>query len=222
MCINLKGKRFKMQHACELSIRDILQELVNKAGISEAELARKIKIPTATFNKIKTGKIIDPRSSTLTTIANYFGISVDQLLGYAPITSGTQSSLSYVPVLPIDKVMETNIDELTYASHSGWISFNPDIKISSHRLIAIKVSGDAMLPFFDNETLAIIDCEQEGESRQYVLAYIKSSNEVILRQLLCDGNFRVLKSLNSSFNSINLTKEDIILGVVVHSIRSFM
>ena len=53
-----------MQYAYQLSIKDILQELVSMAGISEAELARKIKIPTATFNKIKTGKMSGTRIIT--------------------------------------------------------------------------------------------------------------------------------------------------------------
>ncbi len=211
-----------MQYSYELNIRDILQDLVSQAGISEAELARKIKIPTATFNKIKTGKITDPRSSTLTTIANYFGLTVDQLLGYAPITSNVHSTLLYVPVLSINQVIETDVNKLTYSNHKDWISFNPDLKMANNQMMAIKVSGDAMLPFFDNDTVAVIDCEQRGESKQYVLAYIKARNEVILRQLLCDGNCKVLKPLNTSFSSINLTEEDKILGVVVHSLRSFM
>lgn len=211
-----------MQYAYQLNIRDILQELVSSAGISEAELARKIKIPTATFNKIKTGKITDPRSSTLTTIANYFGLSVDQLLGNAPINHADKVALSYIPIVSINNIMETDTANLNYGNHQEWTSFAPDIKLAAHKMVAMKINGDAMLPFFDTNTLAIIDCDQKGESKQYVLAYIKSSNEVILRQLLCDGNSRVLKPLNSLFNSINLTAEDCILGVVVHSIRSFV
>jgi transcriptional regulator with XRE-family HTH domain len=210
-----------MQYAYELSIKDILQELVSKVGISEAELARKIKIPIATFNKIKNGKITDPRSSTLKIIANYFGLTVDQLLGYAPITTNIDSTILYVPVLSLENIIKTDTSKLTYANHKDWVSFNPQLQIANHKIIAIQTNGEAMLPFFDNDTLAIVDCEQIGQSNQYVLAYIKSRDEIILRQLLCDGNFRVLKPLNSSFSIINLTDEDRVLGVVVHSIRSF-
>jgi len=210
-----------MQYAYELSIKDILQDLVSKVGISEAELARKIKIPTATFNKIKTGKITDPRSSTLKIIADYFGLTVDQLLGYAPITSPIDSTTLHVPILSLDNIISTDVNQLTYANHKEWVSFNPQLKIANHKIVAIKTNGDAMLPFFDDNTLAIIDCEQVAQSKQYVLAYIKSNDQIVLRQLLCDSNFRVLKPLNSSFSPINLTDKDKILGVVIHSIRSF-
>lgn len=210
-----------MQHPYTINIKDILQTLVDNAGMSEAELARKIKIPTATFNKIKTGKITDPRSSTLKTIANYFGLSVDQLLGYAPIISTEQATSLYVPILSIDKIIETNINELTYINHNSWVSFNSNVKLLGHKMVAFKVNGDAMLPLFDENTLAIIDCDQKGESRQYVLTHIKSSNDIVLRQLVCDGNFRVLKPLNPLFSSISLTEEDNILGVIINSIRCF-
>lgn len=210
-----------MQYTDTRSIKNILQDLVNKSGISESELTRKIKIPTATFNKIKTGKINDPRSSTLKTIANYFSLSIDQLLGYAPITSIEQSTLLYVPILPIDKITKINVNELTYNNHKDWVSFYPNVQLLGHKIIAFKVNGDAMFPFFDNSTLAIIDCDQKGESMQYVLAHIESSKDFVLRQLVCDGKFRILKPFNPLFNSISLSEKDKILGVIINSIRTF-
>lgn len=210
-----------MQLSKTLDIKTILQGLVDKSGVSESELARKIKIPTATFNKIKTGKINDPRSSTLKTIASYFNLSVDQLLGNAPITSTNSSFLMHIPVLPIQEIMDTNVNELTYSQHSDWISINHDSKLSGDKIIAFRVNGDAMSPIFDNETIAIIDCDQEAKSMQYVLAHIHETNDFILRQLICDGKFKILKPFSPLFHPVSLSKKDRVIGVIINSIRTF-
>lgn len=211
-----------MNCAYPLSIKDILQDLVNSAGISEAELARKINIPTATLNKLKTGRITDPRSSTLMTIANYFGLSIDQLLGHSPIEKSFSKSSMHVPLLENDQILSTDISQLNYANYNSWVSFDATNEFHNHKMFAINIEGDAMSPYFETNTAIIIDCDRPAKNQNFVLAYIAASSELLVRQILIDGNSKVLKPMNAMFNPILLNENDHVVGVVVHSIRKHL
>jgi transcriptional regulator with XRE-family HTH domain len=201
------------------NISSILKMLLSNTSVSEAEIARRINIPTATLNKIKTGKITDPRSSTLITIAHYFGITVDQLLGNSPIEKTFSKNICFVPLLNDKQILKVDITTLNYSNHESWISFNANKEITNHKLFAVGNMGDAMWPYFDKDTIAIIDCQQKVGDKQYVLAHIKATCEILLRQILIDGNHKVLKPVNPAFSLVTLTEEDLIIGGVIHSIR---
>ena len=61
----------------QLSISEILSNLLQINNITEYELANKINIPRQTINKIINKKTIDPKSSTLLKIAEFFNVSID-------------------------------------------------------------------------------------------------------------------------------------------------
>jgi transcriptional regulator with XRE-family HTH domain len=50
-------------------------------GMSQAELARRIKVSLNTMNKIEAGETPDPRASRIKAIADVLGVSADFLLG---------------------------------------------------------------------------------------------------------------------------------------------
>src|SRR3989338_4542890 len=62
------------------TLTEQLQQLIATQGLNEADLARKTNIPQPTLHKILAGKTADPRASTLKILADYFNISVDQLI----------------------------------------------------------------------------------------------------------------------------------------------
>ena len=64
---------------------ELLGERIRKAriryGMSQAELARRIKVSLNTMNKIEAGDTPDPRASRIKAIADVLGVSADYLLG---------------------------------------------------------------------------------------------------------------------------------------------
>ena len=64
---------------------ELLGERIRKArlryGMSQAELARRIKVSLNTMNKIEAGETPDPRASRIKAIADVLGVSADYLLG---------------------------------------------------------------------------------------------------------------------------------------------
>ena len=58
-----------------------LNHLLHNADISENELARRTGIAQQIINRILSGENKNPKISTLNPLANYFGVSIRQLIG---------------------------------------------------------------------------------------------------------------------------------------------
>ena len=71
------------------SVSNTLNFLLKREGMSEAALAKEVDIPRNTINRLAGGRTPDPRISTLETIANYFNVSLDQLIGKEPISDAS-------------------------------------------------------------------------------------------------------------------------------------
>ncbi len=139
-----------------IAIADILSVLIDKAKITEAHLARMVGMPRATINKIRSGKIINPKSSTLTLIAQYFNITVDQLIGNAPLVNDRIKKFTHIPIVsPSDlKVPQYIFNKINFINYDNWILLedNNEQDRNSFNLFATKIKGDAMLPYFDERT----------------------------------------------------------------------
>lgn len=209
-------------------LRDVLTTLIQERNISESELARSINMPRATINRITLGKIVDPKSSTLNLIANYFNITIDQLLGREKITNSDKlNTLNkvQVPIITFDQL--TDIYKKSHIIKHGDI---PDQELITFKykqdslktlLFGIKIKGEAMWPYFDDNSTIIIDTSAKPQNRSFVLAYIADTDEIIIRQLLIDAKSRVLTPINTAFRSITMSTQDLILGVVIHVEKNF-
>jgi len=72
----------KIESAC---IQTVLIKLLADEQLSANALANLLHLPTPTIHRLLTGDVRDPRISTLTIIADFFAISIDQLIGKKPL-----------------------------------------------------------------------------------------------------------------------------------------
>ncbi len=70
------------QHHKDMKIASNLAELLRKRCIKTNQLAHHIGIPMMTIRRLLSGETGDPRISTLKCIADYFEVSVDELIGH--------------------------------------------------------------------------------------------------------------------------------------------
>lgn len=61
---------------------------MDRADITENELARQTGVPQPTINRILSGESRDPRTGTLEKLAEFFNVTVTQLRGEAPLIEG--------------------------------------------------------------------------------------------------------------------------------------
>lgn len=196
------------------SLSEVLNQLIKDFGITEAGLARAINMPRATINRIKNGAITDPKTSTLLLIADYFHISLDQLLGREPISFPKIHNIR-IPLINVLKLKKDIKQPLKEFDNEEWINF--EYKGNSKKLFAFKVSGDAMWPYFDNNSILIVDTELVPQNQNFVVVHLHQSNDIVIRKLLIDGSTMILQAINDVFQNITLKKKDNIIGVIIHA-----
>lgn len=78
---------------------------------------------------------------------------------------------------------------------------------------ALRVLGDSMTPEFWDGCIVIVDPGQHAQHGSYVIAEI--AGEVLFRQLVVDGDRRLLKPLNPAFPTVEWAPPQTLRGVVV-------
>ena len=84
-------------------------------------------------------------------------------------------------------------------------------------LFALRLQGEAMWPYFDNNSIVVANSMRQAKNRDFVISYIKKTEDIILRQLLIDGKSQILVAMNNSFKAIMLSPDDYIIGVVIYT-----
>lgn len=207
------------------SVAKILSKLIAQHDLNETELSQKIGVPRATINRLTSGRTPDPRASTLQTIANYFEVSIDQLLGHKPLfsESGTKIISEKEDVLPILEWNEADkwkqkIKEAKTESMQNWLSFG---KTSNPYLFALMVRGESMWPQFEEGFFLVVDPQKQAKSKDLIIAAILESNEIVFRKIIIEDGCRLLVACNPIFPTITLNEKDKIIGTIIKSIGSF-
>ena len=67
------------------TLAQALTQLLHHAKLTTNGLAVILGVPTPTIYRLAMGDVTDPRISTLTIIADYFGVTIEQLMGRKPL-----------------------------------------------------------------------------------------------------------------------------------------
>lgn len=208
-----------------LDISNILNHVITLHGISEAELSRQIGVPRATINRLVSGRTPDPRASTLKAIAEFFNISVDQLLGKQPLFLGANQSMiatvdTSLPIIDWNQAenWQEVVSRLKPDNHFNWTIADPSHKKGS---FALRLNGESMWPQFQEKTILIIEPTEQVKNKDFVIAYIKKNDEIIFRQLTLEGKYKFLKAFNPMFPTIQMGDEDKIIGVVIQTKNTY-
>jgi transcriptional regulator with XRE-family HTH domain len=78
------------------NLSSILSSLMEQKGIKSAELARKIGIAQPVIYRLMSGETLNPQLLTLKPIADFFNISLDQLVGYSSLNNNMDAGLSHI------------------------------------------------------------------------------------------------------------------------------
>lgn len=198
-----------------------LRILMKKAGLNEAELSRKTHIPQATMHKILAGKTEDPRASTLKTLSDFFGISIDELLNGSFTAGDTRNATVTAQSIPViswkDCIHVAQFTaQLTPHNWERW-AVSEFLSKNAYAL----ASKPSMAPRFPKDTILFIDPDMTPEDGDYVIALYAGTTEATIRELSTDGPVRILLPLNPNAEPTPLDKHVKILGVLVKTSFSY-
>lgn len=196
--------------------------LLDESSISETEICRRAKLPRATIYRLKEG-LVDPRLSTLKALADFFTISIDQLIGERKIPSSNHKGILktfHIPVMPWDIATLMRVEKNNF-TENNFIVFQTDGTDDEDHYIALQTCSDAMSPNLPPNTTIIVDKERVPKNQDYVIAAIDNNKNAVLRRLLLEGETKLLQASNAAFPIISLPSERNILGVVVQARHNF-
>ncbi len=207
------------------SMNTILKGLMAELGINESELARRTGIGQPVVHRICSGETDNPKVATLSPIANFFAVSIDQLIGTEPLSPdripGTfnpdAQGWRQIPLLGWEQILSW--PNLTQKS-GPLPTISTDIELSQHAY-ALAVRDTTMEPRFPEGTVLLIDPDLKPNSLDFAIIHIEGQNLPNFKQILIDGEHTILKPLNSDFKTLLLNKPHKFLGVMVQSRMDF-
>ncbi|MGR5061999.1 S24 family peptidase [Photobacterium sp. DNB22_13_2] len=125
-----------------------------------------------------------------------------------------RNKVSTYPLL--NKVQAGSWSEITEKSISDAPKYPCPVTCSNQTFV-LKVSGDSMLPTYQDGYLIWVDPSVEPQNKSHVIARLDDSNEATFKQLVVEDNQRFLKPLNKNWPEqyIKINGNCTIIGVVV-------
>lgn len=202
------------------NLSQILRALMDESGLSESELARRTQVGQPVIHRILSGETDNPRVATLSQIANYFTISISQLIGDSPLPTtrlkGTSQlkapTWSFVPLLNWEQVVHwpIQLENLSMVS--------TDLPLNEEQGFALTVRDNTMSPRFPEGILLIVDPNRPAKNRDFAIIHIQDQPNAVFKQVLTDGEDLYLKPLNPDFKTTLVEKDRCrILGTVIQA-----
>lgn len=198
-----------------------LRRLLDAINITEAELARQTSIPQPTLHKILSGKTNDPRASTVKSLAEFFGISIDELMTGTNVKKkpDSKSKIQSVAIISWENCLDaqTHLTNITPSNWSQWVV----TEFVSDNTFAL-ISKPSMEPKFPRGSILIVDPSATPEDGDLVIVHYTDTKVATVRELNIDGPIRTFTTIGKPASSVTPSDNNIsIIGVVVKSIFAF-
>lgn len=192
-----------------------IRELRKKRNITMKDLGYAIGVAESTISLYENGKR-QPDNETMSKIADYFGVSIDYLLGRSQSPSEKKGIIK-APVLgyvaagvPIEQIEDIlDYEELDPES------FNP-----TYEYFGLKIKGDSMQPRIADGDVVIVRKQPNVESGEIAIVCV-NGDEATCKQVKKHSDGLSLISFNPAFEPMYFTAKEVekmpitILGKVV-------
>lgn len=188
-------------------LSDHLNLLMTEAQLSADELARRIGLPASTIKKIRNRYNPNPTLSTLLPLAQYFSVSLDELVGIVPLRHSTdKNTLHHLPLISWQQAASVSED------------YTPVKMVSSeHRYSQHAFALNVEEPGWDNlplGTLLFIEPQLTPVHRDFVIVVKQGQPAASLKQWVVDDGNTYLKPLMMGYPISAMTAEYQLIGVV--------
>ncbi len=193
--------------------------------INGSALARRTGVAQPVINRLITGKNINPKLATLRPLANYFMVTVSQLIGEEELPSNYSfdhqtwdtEQWHFVPLIAWKDALTWPKAITRYRKPKNTTYVPTDAKVSQHAY-ALTLVNFLMEPLFAKDTVIIADPARKPQHGLLVIAHMHDDNDAHLRQLLNDNGTLLLTPLHPDLDEFGKTpshKYDQILATVV-------
>lgn len=193
--------------------------LLKENGMKQIDFCRASGIPQSTISTWKNGKH-ELKSSTLTKIADFFGVSVNWLLG----KSEEREEREGVVKIPVFRCVSAGNAKLNANEDVIGYEEIPAQAAKSGTYFGLKIKGDSMTPTILDGDVVIVRKQDTADSGDIVVALV-NGDDGVCKQLIKRQSGIVLRSLNEVYGEYVFEKEETnnvrIIGKVEQLRRNF-
>ncbi len=192
-----------------------LRQLRKSKGVSQAEVSEAIGVSQVAYGRYETG-LREPSFNMLTKLADYFGVSVDEILGRDTAAPKRKTAAAPVPdflsketvLIPIIGRVRAGYDALAEQYIEGYMELEASVKTRWSDAAILKVWGDSMEPELQAGDYVIIT--QTAEVRNGDLAVICiNGDEGTIKRVHFDKDGLDLIPTNPSYGTLHFTAEQV-------------
>lgn len=205
------------------NISDNIKLLMSQKNIKAwSELAKICGLTVPAMQRLINQTTESPGINSLKAIADYFKISVDQLISQTAIVENINEQ---------SDSLENQVPMFDDLSIHKWLRIQNSIKAKgsdnkvrvddinvSEQTFAYKVLENNLSPIIPENSILVVDTERKIKNKDYVLLKYPNFDKIIIRQILTDGMDQYTIPIVSAYNNTpheKLSNEVTIIGVVV-------
>ena len=193
--------------------KDNFIRLCNEKGVAPTSVCKSVGLSNAAFSAWDDSSI--PRKATLARIADYFGVSVDYLLGKTDTKTKKPTGVK-IPVLgrvaagiPIEAI--TDVED--------WEEIPADMA-KTGEFAALRIRGDSMNPRMEDGDVVIVRIQEDCNSGDIAVVMINGCDATCKKLIKTTDGIR-LESFNTTYKPMTFTNQEVLelpirlFGVVV-------
>lgn len=168
-----------------------IKQLREEKGISQLEFAKKINLTQQSVSAYEKG-IREPSLDILKTIADFFGVSTDYILGKSDVRNPIKNIIPATKLLSIPIVGRVPAGEPLLASENieGYLPIDPSMYgiTNPDDFFFLRVAGDSMNKVVKNGSYVLIRKQDYAEDNDVVVAIVNGDEEATLKRFKELGN----------------------------------
>lgn len=197
---------------------------INALGITQAELARRIGVKPQAIHYLcnsnsKKSRFTYEIADALQINSLWLGSGEGSMKFKEDPNTQLISSQKRTPVLNWKQIKQLTGEAKEVSnilsSAKEWILTSSDIGENG---FAFRLHDKSIYPRFDQDTIIIVNPKRSPKNRDFVIVYLKETDDIIFRQYEFDSTTILLKPINvTMYKVIEKQKDDVILGVMVEA-----
>jgi transcriptional regulator with XRE-family HTH domain len=193
--------------------RHLLKELIKHHKVKELDVANATGIPLPTLYRLLNGATIDPKLSTIVPLAQYFNISIGQLIGQEPLCMDKAGkefiTFPKIPIISWQQAIQGK-HVLLSLDHTSWSNWTIATVPATKEAYALELSPELN----QARCVLIVEPDRSIKNNDYVIIHRKESENAILKQVYDTGDEIWLLDPARKIAEVKLDEAYIVCGVV--------
>lgn len=221
--------------------KDQFVRLCNEKNVAPSKVCKDIGLSSAIYSCWTESSV--PRKATLLKLADYFGVSVDRLLGEDAPHISVKADIKYdadalnkktspkseVIFLPNENIYMIPLFESVSAGFGAYpsdkiIGYQPcrmESKADAEESICIRVSGDSMFPKIEDGDIIQVHKQESVDSGRIAVVLI-DGEEAVVKKVVYAAKWVELQSFNPMYPPMRFDGNDVLRVRVLGQVRSII